>query len=123
MAGKNNLVKLLQDARNKGFAQGFGMGLQFGNDLTQMGLHELEGFGYARIKRLHEWYNENKDYWADALILCMEQDVRQEQMDRKLLEIIQDNEQFHPFPERYPGVKSLGYNKLPGWVVKLEGNE
>lgn len=43
----------------------------------------------------------------------MEQDVRQEQLDRELREIVKDNEPFAPFAERYPNVVSLGYEKLP----------
>ena len=89
--GKRDLAHLLTNAKNKGIEQGMRLGLQFEHDLMQMGLHEQEGFGYQRIKRLEDWVDANKNYWADALILCMEQDARQEQMDRKLLEIIQNH--------------------------------
>ena len=110
--GKNDLARRLQDMRQKGLKEGLAMGQQFTFDMIEICLHR-QGWGYDRIKRLRDSLNEISNYYADAFINCMEQDVRQEQLDRELQDILKDREPFTPFAKRYPNVITLGYEKLP----------
>ena len=109
---KNDLARRIQDARQKGVKEGLVMGQQFVCDVMMVCLHG-KGWGYDRIRRLLDEMDKQCDYYADAFINGMEQDVRQEQLDRELRDTVKDRQKFVPFAERYPNVKTLGYDKLP----------
>ena len=78
--------------------------------------------GFDRAKRLDDGVDSIKNYYADALIPCMEQDVRQVQLDNVLRDLVKDRQTFHPFPERYPNIMTLGYGRLPWRLRKEIGN-
>lgn len=112
---KNELARRMQEAKSAGMREGLMMGMQFTSDVLLICLHR-QGWGFERAKRLLDQMWEAADYFADGFVLCMEQDGRQEQMDRELLDLIKGRQDFSPFRERYPNVMSLGYDKLPGWL-------
>lgn len=111
------LPQLLDDAKQKGLKAGLVMGQQFICDVMMVCLHR-QGWGYDRIKRLLDDMDQQSDYFADAFINCMEQDVRQEQLDREIADIVKDHQHFVPFAERYPNIKTLGYDNLPRHIRK-----
>lgn len=115
--GKNDMVRRLKDAKDKGVRQGLTLGQQFAADVMMVCLHR-QGWDYDRIKRLLDEMDKASDYFADAFINCMEQDVRQEQLDREIRDIVKDREQFVAFKERYPEVVTLGYGRLPAALWK-----
>ena len=57
--------------------------------------------------------NEVSKEYAGAYQPGMEQDVLQERMDRELRAALGNPEDFIPFVERYPGIKTAGYDKMP----------
>ena len=121
---KNDLARQMQERENRAFRRGMEMGMQYEHDMMQVALHTKMGWGYDRAKRLDDAVDEIKEYYADAFIKCMEQDVRQEQLDNALRDLVKGRQEFHPFSERYPYTDTLGYGKLP-WAIRKEmaGNE
>lgn len=109
---KNAFLAKQQAIQAQCFADGMRCGEQFAIDCFQIALHKA-GWGYDRIKRLTESVAESSSYYADALRRGMEQDIRQEQMDRELADILKGNEPLIPFGERYPLVKTAGYERMP----------
>lgn len=116
--GKNSLAQHIQKAKDRGMTQGLMLGQQFTCDVMMVCLHQ-QGWGYDRIKRLLDDMEKQSDYYADAFITCMEQDVRQEQLDREIRDIVKDRQEFSPFAERYPEIKTVGYDRLP-WALRKE---
>ena len=87
-------------------------GEQYTMDCVLIALHRL-GWGYTRIKRLYDMAHEISNYYAPSMLPGMEQDIYQERMDNELRSFVEGNEHFYPFKERYPMVRTAGYNKLP----------
>ena len=98
-------------------AEDINLGMEYGEqyalDMMMIALHRDFGWGYDRIKRLMVAIGDKSDYYGEALHRCMEQDVKQEQMDNELRDIVKDKQEFIPFRERYPGIRNYGYNKPP----------
>ena len=115
---KNEMVRRIDNARQKGLKEGLQMGHQFIVDVMIVSLHKQYGWGYDRIKRLIDDIHDRADYYADAFIKCMEQDARQEQLDAELMSVVQNRQEFYNFEERYPNVKTLGYGRLPAELWK-----
>ena len=109
---KNAFLAKQQAIQAQCFADGMRVGEQFALDCFQIALHKA-GWGYDRIKRLTDAVAESSSYYADALRRGMEQDIRQEQMDRELADILKGNEPLIPFRNRYPLVKTAGYERMP----------
>lgn len=109
---KNAFLAKQQAIQAQCFADGMKIGEQFAIDCFQIALHKA-GWGYDRIKRLTDAVAESSSYYADALRRGMEQDIRQEQMDRELRDIVKDYQEFIPFSKRYPDVKNTSYERLP----------
>ena len=115
---KNEMVRRIDNARQKGLKEGLQMGHQFIVDVMIVSLHKQYGWGYDRIKRLIDDIHDRADYYADAFIKCMEQDARQEQLDTELMAVVQNRQEFYNFEKRYPNVKTLGYGRLPAELWK-----
>lgn len=88
-------------------------GEQYAFDCIEVALHRKFGWGYGRIKKLFTEAMKTMDYYAPSMMRGMEQDIYQERLDRELREIIGGNETFYPFADRYPVVKTAGYQKMP----------
>lgn len=117
--GKNDLARRMQEREDAALRRGLYIGMQYEHDMMQVALHTKLGFGYDRAKKLDDAVDEIKDYYADAFIRCMEQDIRQEQLDSVLRDLVKDRQEFHPFSERYPEINTLGYGRLP-WSMRKE---
>lgn len=98
-------------------AEDLNLGMEYGEqyalDMMMIALHEEFGWGYDRIKRLMVAIGNKSDYYGQALHRCMEQDVKQVQMDNAIRDIVKDKQEFIPFEKRYPGIRTYGYDKLP----------
>lgn len=92
--------------------QGRKHGEQYTFDCVSIALHRM-GWGYTRIKRLFEQAHEVADYYAPSMMPGMEQDIYQERMDAELRAFVEGNEHFYPFKERYPMIRTAGYEKMP----------
>lgn len=85
---------------------------QYMIDTLQMAIHQTEGWGYDRIMRLTEaWQQTQKEYTPALNSNDPAADVCQEHMDRVLAEIIRDKAQLIRFPERYPNAKKIKYGR------------
>lgn len=84
---------------------------QYALDTLLITAHEDLGFGYDRCLKLAEKWSETFESFFPALGASDEADVYQEKLDRRLLSIMEGKRQFHAFPERYPGVKRLDYER------------
>ena len=81
-------------------------------DTLQMTLHQTEGWGYERIMRLTEaWQQTQKEYTPALNSNDPAADVRQEHMDRVLAQIIGGKQELRPFPERYHELRKVTYGR------------
>lgn len=79
---------------------------QYMTDTLQIAIHQSEGWGYDRIKRLtNAWERVQREYKTTMDPKDPEADVMQEHMDRVIAEIIRDKQELVPFGERYPELK------------------
>lgn len=85
---------------------------QYMIDTLQMTLHQTEGWGYERIMRLTEaWQQTQKEYTPALNSNDPAADVCQEHMDRILAEIIRDRMTLIPFPDRYHELRKVTYGR------------
>ena len=85
---------------------------QYMTDTLQMTLHQTEGWGYERIMRLTEaWQQTQKEYTPALNSNDPAADVRQEHMDRVLAQIINGKAKLIPFPDRYLDLKKIKYRR------------
>ena len=83
---------------------------QYMIDTLQMTIHQTEGWGYDRIMRLTEaWQQTQKEYTPALNSNDPAADVRQVHMDRVLAEIISGKQELRPFPERYHELRKIKY--------------
>lgn len=85
---------------------------QYMIDTLQMTLHQTEGWGYDRIMRLTEaWQQTQKEYTPALNSNDPAADVRQEHMDRVIAQIIGGKQALKPFPERYHELRKVTYGR------------
>lgn len=85
---------------------------QYMIDTLQMTLHQTEGWGYERIMRLTEaWEQTQKEYMPALNSGDPAADVMQEHMDRVMAQIISGKQKLRPFAERYPELKKVRYGR------------
>lgn len=101
---KNDLVRRREFERRELLNRGMTIGEQFMIDI---------GWGYDRAKKLVDEIDAACNHFADVFRRSMEQDIRQEQLDRELRDLVKDRDTFHPFAERYPDIMTVGYDRLP----------
>ena len=118
--GKNDLLKR-QEARDRQvFAAGLRMGMQIAGDYFQIAVRSPDVMkkdicGRGRIEKIMNKTMELDDYFSTAFSDHVEAERYQEEMDRLLREIWEDD--LIPFNERYDTVKTIKYNKpKKGWV-------
>lgn len=94
------------------FNAGAAMAMQFAMDTLQMALHQTEGWGYDRIMRLTEaWQQTQKEYTPALNSNDPAADVMQEHMDRVMAQIIGGKQELRPFPERYHELRKVTYGR------------
>lgn len=85
---------------------------QYMIDTLQMTLHQTEGWGYERIMRLTEaWQQTQKEYMPALNSSDPAADVMQEHMDRVMAQIIGGKQALRPFPERYHELRKVTYGR------------
>ena len=118
--GKNEYLAQRQKRDQEMFAAGLNMGMQIAGDYFQMAVRDPEAvskdiFGRGRIEKILKKTMELDEYFSLAFSEDVEAEKYQEEMDRKLREIWEDD--LVPFMERYPNLKYYGYDKpRKGWV-------
>lgn len=84
--------------------------IQYMADTLQMTIHETEGWGYDRIKRLCQNWKKTRDQYSPAINpKDPAADVMQEHMDRVLAQIINGKQELFSFDQRYPELKKIKY--------------
>ena len=106
-------------ARQRAMQQGFldvgeEMGMQKMWDYIQLVLRDpdvmgKDTFGPDRLDKVFDALKVIADTYHTAFTDDKEADYYQEKLDQQLKEIWKDR--FHPFIERYPYVKQMGYQK------------
>lgn len=85
---------------------------QYMIDTLQMTLHQTEGWGYDRIMRLTEaWQQTQREYTPALNSNDPAADVMQEHMDRVMAQIISGKQELRPFPERYHELRKVTYGR------------
>ena len=85
---------------------------QYRIDTLQMTLHQTEGWGYERIMRLTEaWQQTQKEYTPALNSNDPAADVMQEHKDRVMAQIIGGKQDLKPFPERYHELRKVTYGR------------
>lgn len=85
---------------------------QYMIDTLQMTLHETEGWGYERIMRLTEaWQQTQREYMPALNSNDPAADVMQEHMDRVLAEIIGGKQKLLSFSKRYHELRKVTYGR------------
>ena len=85
---------------------------QYMIDTLQMAIHQTEGWGYERIMRLTEaWQQTQKEYTPALNYNDPAADVMQEHMDRVMAQIIGGKQELRPFPERYHELRKVTYSR------------
>ena len=84
---------------------------QYMVDTLQIALNQTEGWGYERIMRLMENWENTREEFRSALnpMRDAEADVAQEHIDRILTQIINGKTDLIPWSERYPDLKKVRY--------------
>lgn len=95
---------------------------QYMIDTLQMTLHQTEGWGYERIMRLTEaWEQTQKEYTPALNSGDPAADVMQEHMDRVMAQIIGGKWELLPFTERYPELRKVRYGGVSNLNGKTKG--
>lgn len=85
---------------------------QYMIDTLQMTLHQTEGWGYDRIMRLTEaWEQTQREYTPALNSNDPAADVMQEHMDRVMAQIINNKQDLKPFTERYHELRKVLYRR------------
>ena len=85
---------------------------QYMIDTLQMTLHQTEGWGYDRIMRLTEaWQQTQREYTPALNSNDPAADVMQEHMDRVMAQIIGGKQELLPFAERYHELRKVTYGR------------
>lgn len=117
---KNDYIKRQKDREQKVFDAGIRIGIQQCWDFLQLALRDQEVMGRdilgrARLEKVYQGIKVRTDYFHTAFTNEKEADVRQEELDRCLREIWEDD--LVPFYERYDELKKFKYDKAKkGWV-------
>ena len=117
----NKFLEQIDKAKQDCFVAGCDITAQQMFDMMCLVLHdpEIMGKGHTigaeRLKRIHNAMVELESKYHDAWMFTPESDYLQEKLDANLREIFAED--FQPFPQRYPLMKKVKYNKpKKGWV-------
>ena len=80
-------------------------------DTLQITLNQTEGWGYERIMRLMDNWEDTREQFRPALnpLKDAEADAEQEHIDRILKRIVGNKGPFYPWHTRYPDLKGVKY--------------
>ena len=112
MKGKNAWIEKQKAAKNTVMRSAENLTKQYMLDTLCIAIHESEGWGYGRIKRLlNAWMETQEEYRLALNPSNNEADVAQEHLDRMLIQIINGKQDLIPFAKRYPELKGIKYGK------------
>ena len=112
MNGKNAWIEKQKAAKNAVMHSAENLTKQYMLDTLCIAIHESEGWGYGRIKRLlNAWMETQEEYRLALNPSNNEADVAQEHLDRMLIQIINGKQDLIPFAKRYPELKGIKYGK------------
>ena len=112
MNGKNAWIEKQKAVKNTVMHSAENLTKQYMLDTVCSAIHESEGWGYDRIKRLlNAWMETQEEYRLALNPSNNEADVAQEHIDRMLIQIINGKQDLIPFAKRYPELKGIKYGK------------
>lgn len=112
MNGKNAWIEKQKAVKNTVMHSAENLTKQYMLDTLCIAIHESEGWGYNRIKRLlNAWMETQEEYRLALNPSNNEADVAQEHLDRMLIQIINGKQDLIPFAKRYPELKGIKYGK------------
>ena len=112
---KKDFLKRMKDREQAVLDIGEEMGIQKMWDYLQIALRDervvrkKDRWGKKKLNVLYKVMAEYANYFHDCFTMHPEADVRQEEMDKLLGEVWED--ELQPFKERYPYCKEFSYKK------------
>lgn len=112
MPKQSGLLRRQQEREDAALRAGIRIGVQYAIDTLNISLNEADGWGYDRQMRLMEVWRDNRQFYRDALDHReAEADVYRDKLDKGLISVIGGKAELIPFPERYPDLKPVRYDR------------
>lgn len=112
MGKQSGLLQRQQEREDAALMAGIRIGVQYAIDTLNISLNEADGWGYDRQMRLMEIWRNNRHFYMDALdFRGAEADVYRDKLDKGLITVIGGKAKLIPFPERYPDLKPVRYDR------------
>ena len=109
---QSGLLQRQQEREDAALRAGIRIGVQYAIDTLNISLNEADGWGYDRQMRLMEVWRDNRQFYRDALDHReAEADVYRDKLDKGLISVIGGKAELIPFPERYPDLKAVRYDR------------
>ena len=112
MGKQSGFLLRQQEREDAALRAGIRIGVQYAIDTLNISLNEADGWGYDRQMRLMEVWRDNRQFYRDALDHReAEADVYRDKLDKGLISVIGGRAELIPFPERYPDLKPVRYDR------------
>ena len=112
MGKQSGLLQRQQEREDAALMAGIRIGVQYAIDTLNISLNEADGWGYGRQMRLMEIWGNNRHFYMDALdFRGAEAGVYRDKLDKGLITVIGGKAKLIPFPERYPDLKPVRYDR------------
>ena len=109
---QSGLLQRQQEREDAALRAGIRIGVQYAIDTLNISLNEADGWGYDRQMRLMKIWRDNRQFYKEALdYRRKEADVYREKLDKGLITVIGGKAELIPFPERYPDLKAVRYDR------------
>lgn len=109
---QSGLLQRQQEREDAALRAGIRIGVQYAIDTLNISLNEADGWGYDRQMRLMEIWRANRQFYKSALdFRDAEADVYRDKLDKGLISVIGGKAELIPFPERYPDLKAVRYDR------------
>nr|DAZ27257.1 MAG TPA: hypothetical protein [Caudoviricetes sp.] len=112
MPKQSGFLQRQREREDEALLMGINIGVQYAIDTLNISLHEADGWAYDRQMRLMEVWKDNRQYYKDALDYRKpEADVYRDKLDKGLITVIGGKAELIPFPERYPDLRPVRYDR------------
>lgn len=109
---QSGLMQRQQEREDAAVMAGIAIGVQYAIDTLNISLHEYAGWACDRQMPLMEIWRDNRQYYKAALdYRNVEADVYREKLDVGLTRVLSGKAPLIPFPERYPHLKPVRYDR------------
>lgn len=112
MPKQSGLLRRQQEREDAALRVGIRIGVQYAIDTLNISLNETDGWAYDRQMRLMEIWRDNRQFYKKALdCRDAEADVYRDKLDKGLITVIGGKAELIPFPERYPDLRPVRYDR------------